>query len=167
MAWEQRSGGRSGPNVLPYIFMHSIPTPLGSTGSYLLQLMSLLALLLFSHSVVSDSLQSHGLQYARLPSLSPSPRVCSNSCPLSWWCHPTNSSSVTSFPSCTQSFPVGSFSKNKLFASGGQSFGASASSDFFLSHYDLQQLFKRTSFIMHMLSFFFQQVRLLFLIENK
>ena len=110
MAWEQRSGGRSGPNVLPYIFMHSIPTPLGSTGSYLLQLMSLLALLLFSHSVVSDSLQSHGLQYARLPSLSPSPRVCSNSCPLSWLCHPTISSSVVPFSSCPQSFSAsGSF----------------------------------------------------------
>ena len=49
----------------------------------------------FSHSVVSDSLQLHGQQYARLPCPSLSPRVCSNSCPLSQWCHPTISSSVT------------------------------------------------------------------------
>ena len=48
----------------------------------------------FSHSVMSDSLQLHGLQHARLPCPSPTPRTCSNSCPLSWWCHPTISSSV-------------------------------------------------------------------------
>ena len=51
-----------------------------------------LLFLLLSHSVVSDSLQPHGWQHARLPCLSPSPGVCSNSCPLSWWCHPTISS---------------------------------------------------------------------------
>ena len=54
-------------------------------------------LLLFSHSVVSNSLQPHGLQHARLPFPSLSPRVCSNSSPLSWWCHPTISSSVVPF----------------------------------------------------------------------
>ena len=63
-------------------------------------------LLSFSGSVVSDSLWPHGLQHARLPCPSPSPRVCSNSCPLTWWCHPTISSSVVPFSSCLQSFPA-------------------------------------------------------------
>ena len=63
---------------------------------------------------------------AALPPLFPG--VCSNLCPLSRWCHPTISSSVTPFSSCHQSFPAsGSFAMNRLFASGGQSFGASAS----------------------------------------
>ena len=61
--------------------------------------------LLFSHSVMSDSLWPHGLEHARLPYLSPSPGACSNSCPLSRWCHPTISSSVIPF-SCLQSFPA-------------------------------------------------------------
>ena len=70
----------------------------------------------------------HGLQHARLPCPSLSPKVCSNSCPLSQWCHPTNSSSVSPFSSCPQSFPVsGSFPMSQFFASGGQSIGASAS----------------------------------------
>ena len=87
-----------------------------------------IALLLFSHWVVSDSLQPHGVQHARLPCPSPSPRVCSDSCPLSWWCHPTISSSVIPFSSCPQSFPaLGSFPRSELFASGGQSIGVSAS----------------------------------------
>ena len=60
-------------------------------------------LLLFSHSVVSDPLRVHGLQHTRLPCPSPSPAVCSNSCPLSRCCHPTISSSVTAFSSCPQS----------------------------------------------------------------
>ena len=73
-----------------------------------------------------DSLRPHGLQNARLPCPSPSPRVCSNSCPLSWWCHPTILSSVIPF-SCFQSFPVsGSFPVSWLLALGGQSIGASA-----------------------------------------
>ena len=64
----------------------------------------------FSRSVMSNSLWPHGLQHARLPCLSPIPRVYSNSCPLSQWCHPTISSSVIPFPSCLQSFPAsGSF----------------------------------------------------------
>ena len=85
-------------------------------------------MLLFSHSVVSDSLQPHGLQHARLPYPSPSPRVCSNSCSLSQWCHPTISSSAVPFSSCLQSFPAsGSFLMSWLFASGGQSIGASVS----------------------------------------
>ena len=85
-------------------------------------------LLLFSHSVMSDSLQSHGLQHARLPCPSLPLRVCSNSCHLSHWCHPTISSSVDRFSSCLQSFPaLGSFLTNWLFTSGGQNMRASAS----------------------------------------
>ena len=60
----------------------------------------------FSHSVVSDSLQPHGVQHARLPCPSPTPGVHSNSCPLCWWCHPTISSFVIPFFSCLQSFPA-------------------------------------------------------------
>ena len=77
---------------------------------------------------VSDSLWPHGLQHARLlwPSLSPG--VCLSSCPLSWWCHPTISSSVTPFSSYPQSFPAsGSFLISCFFASGGHSIVASAS----------------------------------------
>ena len=82
----------------------------------------------FSCSVVSDSLRPHGLQHARPPCSSPTPRVYSNSCPLSWWCHPTILSSVVPFSSCLQSFPAsGSFPMSQLFASGGQSIGVSAS----------------------------------------
>ena len=85
-------------------------------------------LLLFSSSVMSNSLWPHGLQHARLPYSSPSPGVCSNSCPLSQWCHPTISSSDAPFSSCPQSFPaLGSFPVSQLFPSGGQSTGASAS----------------------------------------
>ena len=58
----------------------------------------------FSHSVVSNSLQPHGLQHARLLCPSPTPRACSNSCPSSRWCHPTISSSVFPYSSCLQSF---------------------------------------------------------------
>ena len=85
-------------------------------------------LLLFSHLVVSDSLWPHGLQHARLPCPSPSPGACSNSCPLSRWCHPATLSSVIPFSSWLQSFPAsGSFLMSWLFASGGPSIGASAS----------------------------------------
>ena len=82
--------------------------------------------LLFSCSIVSDSLRPHGLQHARLPCPSTCPRVCTNSCPLSWWCHPTISPSVDPLSSCLQYFPAsGSFLTSWLFASGGQSIGAS------------------------------------------
>ena len=91
-------------------------------------LISSLWLLLFSHSVMSDSLQPHRLQHARLPCPSPSPGACSNSCPLSQWCHPTISSSVIPFSSCLKSSPAsGSLPMSQHFASGGQSIGASAS----------------------------------------
>ena len=74
-----------------------------------------------------DSLWPHGLQHARLPCPSPTPAVCSNSCPSSQWCHPTISSSVIPF-SCLQSLPAsGSFQMSQFFASGGQSIGVSTS----------------------------------------
>ena len=77
---------------------------------------------------MSDSLQPNELQCARLPCPSPSPRVCSNSCPLSQWCYLTILSSADLFSSCTQCFPAsGSFPMSQLFTSGGQSIGASAS----------------------------------------
>ena len=83
---------------------------------------------LLSHSVVPNSLWPHELQHTRLPCPSPSPRACSNSCPLSQWCHPTFSSSITCFSSYPQSFwTSGSFQMSWLFASGGQSIGASVS----------------------------------------
>ena len=74
----------------------------------------------FSHSVVSDSLQSHESQHARPPCPSPAPGVYSNSCPSSRWCHPAISSSVVAFSSCPQSLPAsGSFPMSQLFAWGG------------------------------------------------
>ena len=82
----------------------------------------------FSHSVMSDSLWPHELHHARPPCPSPTPRVHSNPCPLSSWCHPTISSSVVPFSSCPQSFPApGPFQMSQLFTSGGQSTGVSAS----------------------------------------
>ena len=89
----------------------------------------LFRLLQFSCSVMSDSLQPHGLQHVRLPCPcpSPTPGAYSNSCPQSWWCHPTISSSVINF-SCLHFFPAsGSFSMNQFFASGGQIISISAS----------------------------------------
>ena len=82
----------------------------------------------FSHSVMSDSLWPYGLQHAKLPCPSPTPRAYSNSCPSNWWCHPTISSSVILFSSCLQSFQASeSFQMSQLLASGGQSIGVSAS----------------------------------------
>ena len=84
-------------------------------------------LLLLSHSLMSDSLRPRGLQHSRLPCPSPSPGVCSNSCSLSQWCHPTISSSVIPF-SCPQSFPAsGSFPMSQFLESDAQSIGVSAS----------------------------------------
>ena len=95
-------------------------------------------LLLFSRSVVSASLWPHGLQHARLPCLSLSPVVCSNSWTLSQWCHwvsDTISSTVSPFSSCLQSFPAsGSFPMSRLFTTGGQvlefSFSISPSNEY-------------------------------------
>ena len=82
----------------------------------------------FSRSVVSDSLRPHESQHARPPCPSPAPRVYSNSCPLSQWCHPAISSSVVPFSSCPQSLLAsGSFPMSQLFAWGGQSSRVSAS----------------------------------------
>ena len=105
------------------------PTPQSSTRSCgpswdLLQ-SSFFTLSFFSHSVMFNSLQPYGLQLPRLLCPSPSPRTCSNSCPLSRWCHPTILSSVIPSSSCLQSFPAsGSFLVSHLFTSGGQSIGA-------------------------------------------
>ena len=82
----------------------------------------------FSCSVVSDCLQPHGLLHTRLPCPSPTPRVYSNSCPLTRWWYPNISSSVIRFSSWLQSFPSSeSFQMRQLFASGGQSIGVTAS----------------------------------------
>ena len=100
-------------NVLVSIFLHVM--------SYMFDSVQ------FSCSVVSGSLRSHGLQHSKLPCPSPAPRVCSNSCPSSWWCYPTISSSVIHFSSCLQSFSTsGSLLMSQFFASGGQSIGISA-----------------------------------------
>ena len=82
----------------------------------------------FSRSVVFNSTWPHGLQHARPPSPSPTPEAYSKSCPLSWWCHATISSSVLPFSSRLQSFPASrSFQMSQLFTSGGQRIGVSAS----------------------------------------
>ena len=78
------------------------------------------------NTVVSNSLQPHGLQHTRPACPSPTSRACSNSCPLSHWCHSTISSSVVPFTSCLQSSPASeSFPMSQFFSSGGQSIGAS------------------------------------------
>ena len=85
-------------------------------------------ILQFSRSVMSNSLWPHKLQHFRLPCPSPAPGACSNSCPLSWWCHPTTSSSIIPFSSCLQSFPAsGSYPMSQFFTSGSQNIGVSAS----------------------------------------
>ena len=82
----------------------------------------------FSRSALSYSLRPRGLQHARPPCPSPTPRACSNSCPSCWWCHPTISSSVVPFSSSLQSCPAsGFFPMSQFFTSGGQSIGVSAS----------------------------------------
>ena len=113
-------------SCLRFMFLFVSPAhPFPSSPSYYCYL------LLFHRSVVSDSLQSHGLQDAELPCPSPSPWVCSNSRPLSQWCHPTLSSSVAPFSSCLQSFPASkSFPMTRLYTSGGQSIRASSASVF-------------------------------------
>ena len=81
-----------------------------------------------SHSVMSHSLQPHGLQHARPSCPSPALKVYQNSCPLSRWCLPTTSSSVVPYSSCLQFFPAsGSFQICQFFTSGRQSIGVSAS----------------------------------------
>ena len=88
----------------------------------------LVSSVLFSRSVMSDSLQPHESRHTRPPCPSQTPGVYSNSCPLSRWCHPAISSSVVCFSSCPQSLPAsGSFPTNQLYAWGDQSIGGSAS----------------------------------------
>ena len=82
----------------------------------------------FGHSVLSDSLWPHESQHTRSPCPSPTPRVYSDLCPSSWWCHPAISSSVVPFSSCSQPFPAsGSFPMSQRFAWDGQNIGVSAS----------------------------------------
>ena len=91
----------------------------------------------FSHSIVSDSLWPCGLQCARHPCPSPSPRAYSNSCQSSQWSHPTISSSVVPFLSCLQSFPAsGSFPVSQFFTSGGKVL------EFQLQHQPFQWIFR-------------------------
>ena len=86
------------------------------------------SLVQFSHSVMANSLQPHGLQHTRPPCPSPTPGIYSNSCPLNRWCHPTISSSVIPFSSCLQSFLAsGPFPMSQFFASHGQSIRVLAS----------------------------------------
>ena len=101
----------------------------GNILNFFLQKKAMLGmLLLFSCQVMSDAPLPHGLHHARLPCSSLSPRICSNSCPLSQWCHPPIPSYAIAFSSCLQSFPAsGYFPMNWLFESGGQSIGVSAS----------------------------------------
>ena len=102
----------------------------------------------FNCLFMSSSLQPHGLQHAMPPCPSPTPGVYSNSCQLSWWCHPTISSSVIPFSSCLQSFLAsGSFQMSQFFASSGQSIGVSASTSQFKSI---------NSSVLSFLYFFFQ-----------
>ena len=88
---------------------------------------------MFRHQVVSYSSRPYGLQHARPPCPSPSPRICRSSCPLLWWCHPAISSSVALCSFCLLSFPAsGSFPMSRLFTLGSQSIGASASASVLL-----------------------------------
>ena len=95
-------------------------------GGMVAQLCEWTLLLLFSHLVVSNSLQPRGLQHTRPPWPSPSPGVCPSSCPLHQWCHPDISSSDTLL-FCPQSFPAGTLAMSQLLTSGDQITGASAS----------------------------------------
>ena len=119
-------GDLSDPGIKPVSFMSAalagrfFPTSAAWEAPYIH--------LSFGSQAVSSSLRPHGLQHTRLPSPSLSLWVCSNSCPLSQWWHPTISSSVVPFSSCPQSFPAsGSLPLSQLFTLGGQSIGASAS----------------------------------------
>ena len=87
----------------------------------------IVVLVLRSVAQSCHALCPHELQHVRFSYPSPAPRVCSNSCTLSWWCHPTILSFVVPFSSCFQSFPTsGSFPMSQFFTSSGQSIGASA-----------------------------------------
>ena len=105
-----------------YIFLIEIITKICKVWSHIC-----ISSVQFSCLVMSNPLQTRGLQHARLPCPSPAPEAYSNSCPSSQWCHPTISSSVFPF-SCLQSFPAsGAFPMSQFFTSGGQSIGVSTS----------------------------------------
>ena len=125
-SWEPLVQGCQGENRV-LILWHFLPNWLVNFLLNIAFLRFLVSRLLFSRSVVSNSLRPFELQHARLPCPSPSSGSCSNSCPLSQWCHPTISSSVILFSFCLLSFPASvSFPMSWLFASGGQSTTASA-----------------------------------------
>ena len=95
----------------------------------------------FSHSVMSDSLQPHGLQHTRPPCALPTPGVYPNSCPFNWWCHPTISSPIIPFSSCLQSFPSsGSFQMRQF------SYQVAKVLEFQLQHQSFQWIL-RTDFL--------------------
>ena len=103
-------------------------TPMGSVPGKGVEEPAHSSLLLFSCSVLSESLWFHGLQHARLPCPSPSPGACLNSSPLSGWCHPTISYSAALFSFCLPFFPAPQyFPRSQLFTSGGQRIGVSVS----------------------------------------
>ena len=105
-------------------------------------IINLLISVQLSHSVMSDSLQTHGLKPARLSCPSPAPKACTNSCALSRWCRSTISSSVAPFSSCPQSLPAsGLFQTSQFFASGGQSIGASTSASASVLSVNIQDWF--------------------------
>jgi len=113
-------------DILDVFQVYCLSTPAGSEIGFLDSTPGFILLLLTS-SVMSGYLWPHGLQHTRPLCPSPSPGACSNSCPLSPWCHPTISISVVPFSSCLQSFPASeSFPMSQFFKSGGQSIGASA-----------------------------------------
>ena len=120
-----------------YIYMHIYtyhlyPMYISYIYIYLYAYIYILSVQFSSNAQSYLTLQPHGLQHTRLPCPSSTPGACSNSRPLSWWCHPTVSSSVISFSSCPQSFPAsGSFLMSQFFASGDQSIGTSASASVF------------------------------------
>ena len=118
-------------NLLKFALIRYLTWVIGEEGKEKNFHVYLLFYLLFSHSVVSNSLQPHGLQHTRPPCPSPTPGVYSNPCPLSRWCHPTISSSIIPFSSRLQSSPAsGSFPMSWLFASRDQSNGVSEVTDF-------------------------------------
>ena len=115
--WQPGGKGTLGENG--YMYMHGWVSSLFTRNNDSVQ---------FSCSIMSPSLQPHGLQHARPPCPSPIPRAYSNSCPLNQWCHPTISSSVIPFSSCPKPFPASrSFQISQFFTSAVQSIGVSAS----------------------------------------